>query len=950
MSHDVFISYSHHDKAAADAVCAKLEQHQIRCWIAPRDVVPGIEWADCIINAINSTQIMVLVFSANANDSPQIRKEVERAVHKGVIIVPLRIEDVVPTRSLEYFMSNVHWLDAITSPIEKHLDHLAGTVRMLLERADSGEANEEYSGIRARTLSRPESKSVRWLGFIPIAHRRFYVTAFAVILAAVAGGVLLLRYLSPPLKIPRLAVIGPSNNSGNPKYDYLTTQVAEIVSADLSQASKLNAIPGEDILQMRQDVSIPADPCSGNMHPVPLQQIFAASYLVFGSFNENSDPRQGNIHMSLCLLNPAGKVLETYSDDRNEATMGISAELAADKFRKTIGDASLVPQDFSKVFPQDPDASRLYFEGVNNLRIFNAAKARDVLQDAVRKENSNPLIHSALAQAWSKLRRDKEAREEANAAVAAASQLPIEFNTGIQAAAAEMNKQWEKAVSLYQLLYKSYPERLDYGLDFASVQRRATKLPEAMATLNNLAKLPKPLGDDPRILIEKSRVLSDTSDYRGSVQAAEAAREAAKKKNFLLMQAYADFQLCYAYQQTGDVNAAQTSCIDAQQKFIASKDDVTANVVLNHIATWLTERQRYGEAIKDYDIVVSINDTAHDQKDLAGALINRARVFTYQNSFAPAVEDLNRAIKIAEAIDDKANEAIALIILASISQRHGDLPAVISQATQASELARAIPNPGIEAFALSALALAKSENGNLSGALQDCNALLKIRKNSPSGMATTFRRVGNIYFRMANFPAARKSYHDAIQIYGTLQQPANAAQTSLELAEVDLSEAHSSAAEDKAAQALKTFDGQKGPDEDVDSKADVLAMLIRAIVKEGSLRLPEAQNRLNALKLMHLKDNQVISDVALAEGAVLLAAGNAKDALGVLSTAARDAVESGQQFNSLQLRLMTVQAMDKLGEHAEAKKALLDIKTSAQHLGFKLISNQADELARLLAT
>src|SRR5580692_254232 len=114
MAHDVFISYSHHDKAAADAVCAKLEQHQVRCWIAPRDVVPGAEWAGSIIQALDNTRVMVLVFSLNANESPQIHKEVERAVNKGVIIVPLRIQDVLPTHSLEYFMSDVHWLDALT--------------------------------------------------------------------------------------------------------------------------------------------------------------------------------------------------------------------------------------------------------------------------------------------------------------------------------------------------------------------------------------------------------------------------------------------------------------------------------------------------------------------------------------------------------------------------------------------------------------------------------------------------------------------------------------------------------------------------------------------------------------------------------------------------------------------------------------------------------------------
>jgi hypothetical protein len=42
MEYDVFISYSHPDKASADAACATLEQAGIRCRIAPRDIVPGI--------------------------------------------------------------------------------------------------------------------------------------------------------------------------------------------------------------------------------------------------------------------------------------------------------------------------------------------------------------------------------------------------------------------------------------------------------------------------------------------------------------------------------------------------------------------------------------------------------------------------------------------------------------------------------------------------------------------------------------------------------------------------------------------------------------------------------------------------------------------------------------------------------------------------------------------
>jgi hypothetical protein len=136
MAHDAFISYSSKDKPTADAVCATLELNGVRCWIAPRDVTPSMEWGECIIDAIEECRIMVLVFTADADASPQIRREVERAVNHGVPILPFRIEDVMPGKALEYFIGNVHWLDALTTPMEKHLQDLAGTTKMLLARME----------------------------------------------------------------------------------------------------------------------------------------------------------------------------------------------------------------------------------------------------------------------------------------------------------------------------------------------------------------------------------------------------------------------------------------------------------------------------------------------------------------------------------------------------------------------------------------------------------------------------------------------------------------------------------------------------------------------------------------------------------------------------------------------------------------------------------------------
>jgi len=132
MAHDVFISHSTKDKPIADAVCATLEAERIRCWIAPRDILPGMDWGEAIINAISQSQLLILIFSSNANDSPQIKREVERAASKQVPILPFRIENIEPSGTLEYYLGTRHWLDALTPPLERHLHHLVESVRLLM--------------------------------------------------------------------------------------------------------------------------------------------------------------------------------------------------------------------------------------------------------------------------------------------------------------------------------------------------------------------------------------------------------------------------------------------------------------------------------------------------------------------------------------------------------------------------------------------------------------------------------------------------------------------------------------------------------------------------------------------------------------------------------------------------------------------------------------------------
>jgi hypothetical protein len=128
---DVFLSHSARDKATADAACAALEARGLGCWIAPRDIQPGADWGSAIIAAIAACRAFVVVFSSNADQSEQVKREVGFAVSERKPIVPLRVEAVQPSGAMLYYLGTVHWLDAVP-PTGPHLERLADTVAALV--------------------------------------------------------------------------------------------------------------------------------------------------------------------------------------------------------------------------------------------------------------------------------------------------------------------------------------------------------------------------------------------------------------------------------------------------------------------------------------------------------------------------------------------------------------------------------------------------------------------------------------------------------------------------------------------------------------------------------------------------------------------------------------------------------------------------------------------------
>ena len=167
MTRKVFISYSQPDRVCAFEIVARLEGEAIGCWIAPRDIAPSADWAAEIMDAISSAHTMILVFSASSNQSPQVRREVERAVHRQLTILPFRIDDVLPSKSLEFFLSTQHWLDAFPPPREPHYARLVSYLKGQSTAEPGTAAAAPGTAFEAATLQNIERQLAGYIG--PVA-------------------------------------------------------------------------------------------------------------------------------------------------------------------------------------------------------------------------------------------------------------------------------------------------------------------------------------------------------------------------------------------------------------------------------------------------------------------------------------------------------------------------------------------------------------------------------------------------------------------------------------------------------------------------------------------------------------------------------------------------------------------------------------------------------------
>ena len=151
MTHDVFISHSSKDRAVGEAACAALERAGHRCWIAPRDIMPGEDYGEAIVDGIRASRIFLLIVSRR-RASPRPRSAARPSAPPMPASRSSRSGSRTCCRRRASNSSSARPTGStrITRPMEPHYDYLVQVVGRLLAEADGQDRAADADARRRR--------------------------------------------------------------------------------------------------------------------------------------------------------------------------------------------------------------------------------------------------------------------------------------------------------------------------------------------------------------------------------------------------------------------------------------------------------------------------------------------------------------------------------------------------------------------------------------------------------------------------------------------------------------------------------------------------------------------------------------------------------------------------------------------------------------------------------
>lgn len=741
-----------------------------------------------------------------------------------------------------------------------------------------------------------------------------------------------------------VAVLGLKNISGQADKAWLSTALAEMLTTELGAGEQLRTVAGENVARMKTDLALPDADSYGRETLTKIRENLNADEVVVGSYVPLG---KDQIRLDLRLQDAvAGETLASISAKGREDQIDDLVSRAGAELRQKLGAGAISATDAAAVkasLPSNAEAARLYSQGLAKLHARDTLAARDLLQKSLALEPAFALAHSALATAWTTLGYDGKAAAEAKTAFDLSGGLGREDKLAIQARYLEAKHDWEGAINIYRTLTQFFPDDLEYGLLLAQAQNSTAKSKDALATVQQLRRLPAPASQDPRLDLAEAGAYDGLSKYKeaGEAAARAAVKAQASGQRLVLAQALTWEGSAFRYQD--QVDRSNAAFRDAQRTYTEAGDRLGAAISTMGLATNLYQHGDLNGSRQLDEQSLAVFRELGAQRNTATCLLNIAIGFYDQGDLARAQKLYEEALSIQRDIGNRDSEANTLNSIANVLADRGDQAGAKAKYEEALAAFRDTGSQFEIAMTMGNIGELYLDEGDLPEAKKMLEQALEIKRNlhNRHSEAYTLSALGDLRLYQGDLGAARKAHEDALAIRMQLGEKGTAAQESLSLARLTLEDGHPETALDAARRAAADFHTQN----QADFEAAAHTLAARCLLQSEKLADAKAEIQ-QAEKLVKTDDHVAHLPVEIVGARIATASGNLANARKVLGEALTEATKANLLYFQYDARLALAELEVRSGNVAAGRARLTTLEKDAQGKGFLLIARKAAAVSK----
>ncbi len=661
-------------------------------------------------------------------------------------------------------------------------------------------ARVRAAGLGLRVFSAPRR---RWLA--------------ATLAAALLAGAAALRTAEPEVRPAArearrsVAILGFRDLAGRSDTGWVSEALTEMLGAELSVGEKLRTVPSQSVRRAKAELQVGDSDAYDRETLGRLRENLGADVVVHGFYLASDAGPSSRLRVDVRMQDTAtGETLATVSESRSVSSILDLVADAGDRLRGRLG-ASPVSEEESRFvrasIPSDPQAARLYAEGLSALARFDPFAARSLFEKSLDIEPGHALTHSALAEAFSALGYEREAEASARRAHESSSPLDREGRLLIEGRLHEASFRWEEAAETYRVLFGFFPDELEHGLRLLRAQTRLADPKGAAATLASLRASPYFAPDDPRIDLAEADVADNLSDFRRALVSAEAAARKGSERGTRLLVAEALLRRSRAQLLLGFYDRSEKSAKGARAIYLSLGNPIGVLDAEQRLGLTLFAFGRLEEAIAHYQDGLrrsrELRSRLHEVRNLAGL----GETYIQRGDVAEAEQSFREALEGAKALGNRRMTAIAEGNLAAVLELRGEL----SAATEGYESSRRRFEETGDFWRAAAASVCLGDveraAGNVSAARAHGERALAALDGAGDGFykAWALDSLGTLALLEGDLPRARSLLARSLELRSRAKERFGVARSQLGLAAVAVEEGKASEAERLASKAAETF-------------------------------------------------------------------------------------------------------------------------------------------------